>query len=60
MTHHENMQAMFARTDKALLAEHEAREQREQWPLRVQQVLDELRGQVAALRERVEQLERKG
>ena len=57
---HEATQAMFARTDVALMAEHAAREQREQWPIRLQQTLDELRGQVAKLRERVEQLERKG
>ena len=57
---HEATQAMFARSDAALMAEHEEREHREQWPLRLQQALDELRGQVAALRERVDQLERKG
>jgi hypothetical protein len=55
----EATQAMFARTDAALMAEKEAREHREQWPLRLQQTLDELRGQVASLRGRVEQLERR-
>lgn len=57
-THNDAMQAMFARTDKALMAEHDAREEHEQWPLRFQQMIDQLRGQVAALTERVNQLEK--
>lgn len=56
-THHEAMQAMFARSDKALAKQGEAERRLREWPLRVQETLDELRGQVAVLRERVEQLE---
>lgn len=55
---HDALQAMFARSDKTLMEQGEAERRLQEWPLRVQQTLDELRGQVALLRERVEQLER--
>lgn len=54
----EALQGMFARSDAELVQRAKEQRHRDEWPLRVQQTLDELRGQVAVLREQVAELQR--